>query len=425
MADKRIDQFSTITSLESTDWIPVGRGTLAKKINPNNFFGNIRIDSKSNVVDNTNGQLASFPFDTSGIENNTILGGRYTASSNTGVIKWNNVRSNAILQGAGNSGTVQENSVECEGVLDIGSNAGTFSKNRIGPYTTVTVQMASGGNVQNCIFDLPGGSIVFSGNESYSGKVVRNGYSDFDYSDVVTGLTSYDLGIARSGYVGIVTLTTTNTTESLSTLLNLPTRFPIRFYASSGKSITFVHGTGSNQPQLKGYTDVTINGTNGEWIEFFVKAGKIYENARGANSTTGDVRIFKTTLTDAQFKAISTPYDLVPAQGVNKRAIPIPGTEWIYKAGTGAGSGFDFTGNIVIGNSIGETFSMVSSSDIATTLGANGPKFIKPTPSFDPSPLTLSAVANKAIQIYTDDVDATTGSGSVTIGFLYIVQDVS
>lgn len=90
--------------------------------------------------------------------------------------------------------------------------------------------------------------------------------STFYKSFNITGETILDM--TNLDYVGRGILASTNLTESISSFVSFPDFHPIRFYPESGLVLTFVHGTGTDQPRCEGGVSAVLNGTNGDWIEF-------------------------------------------------------------------------------------------------------------------------------------------------------------
>ncbi len=86
------------------------------------------------------------------------------------------------------------------------------------------------------------------------------------FSIDVTGLTTLDFG-SFSQLLKNVILISFNTTESIDTVLNLPINKSIVIDADFGLTVTFEHGTGTNEPRIEGGFNTYISGTYSEWIE--------------------------------------------------------------------------------------------------------------------------------------------------------------
>lgn len=161
-------------------------------------------------------------------------------------------------------------------VTTSGINAtGSFHRNYFVGSVDVTANLNAGISVTDCIFEGTG-SITLDPAVSVTGGVYRPGYSNFSRSYAITGLTTIDI-TASKNYIGKVTLTSSNATETINLFANFPDNHPVRFYPASGLTVTFTHNTGANQPTCAGGINAVVNGTNGDWIEFTKTGTRIYQ----------------------------------------------------------------------------------------------------------------------------------------------------
>lgn len=92
----------------------------------------------------------------------------------------------------------------------------------------------------------------------------------------ITGLTTLDVTQSIPAsllvYANNFLLSSSNPTESISDFLNVLTyggeNKKYKFNIDRGLEVTFVHGTGINQPRCEGATSEVLNGDNCDWIEF-------------------------------------------------------------------------------------------------------------------------------------------------------------
>jgi len=146
-----------------------------------------------------------------------------------------------------------------------------------GSSATVTIDDAAS-ECSGCVIDTDR-SMDFTNTttDPTSGIYQAKMASNFVESITITGLTTIDLGVFKD-YVGIMGLSSTNATESINLFANFVEGVPVRFNPEVGLTVTFVHGTGANQPRCNGATNKVINGSNGDTIEFVKRAdGFIYQ----------------------------------------------------------------------------------------------------------------------------------------------------
>jgi len=121
-------------------------------------------------------------------------------------------------------------------------------------------------------------SILFTGAQTLVGKTLAID-SNFEYLYDITGLTTLDIG-ANNNYIGIALIQSTNPTESINLFANFPERQRVRFYPDI-VVLTFISGSGANQPICEGGINAVLDGSKGDWIEFTKINGKIYQTNIG------------------------------------------------------------------------------------------------------------------------------------------------
>lgn len=122
-----------------------------------------------------------------------------------------------------------------------------FSRNELGLSLTQTETIAS--TVEN--------------------KIVQSGLSTPDATIDITGLTTVDYTAAWAQYVGILNLTSSNSTETIDSITNPPTDFPFTIRPAAGLVLTITGaayaGIAAGQIALKAASYV-LDGTKGEYI---------------------------------------------------------------------------------------------------------------------------------------------------------------
>ena len=223
-------------------------------------------DSLGNSINNNTANL--FSFNSPLIIDNICDSGFIKTTSALGQCKQNYVTSNARLR-ANNStitGIVNRNKVFA-GDIDCSGIAGTFDRNLISTGNGITAALNSGIEVSDCTF-MQEQQLTLDPNVSYSGKTIRNGYSDFDKTISITSVTTLTNSATYGAHIGIMNLTSANATETINLFANAPTTHPFRIYPASGLTVTFTHATGANQPICAGGISAVLNGANGDWVEF-------------------------------------------------------------------------------------------------------------------------------------------------------------
>lgn len=112
-------------------------------------------------------------------------------------------------------------------------------------------------------------------------KEIRPGYSNFAVTNVslTAASTTFDFTTARA-HIGDITVTSTNATETISTLSNMPTNHPVIFRAATGKTITF---NVAGNIKVAGGVSFSIVGTKGDFIVLERRADGIIYQIGGVN----------------------------------------------------------------------------------------------------------------------------------------------
>lgn len=119
-------------------------------------------------------------------------------------------------------------------------------------------------------------TLDFSDVLNKNGRIIELGYSNMDISKSITSLTTIEMTINEQ-FVGIVNLTSSSATETISVIDYLQSNHPVKFYAAAGLIVTFTNGTLKN---LNG-SNVIINGTNGDWVEYVMLNDIVYQTGSG------------------------------------------------------------------------------------------------------------------------------------------------
>lgn len=113
-----------------------------------------------------------------------------------------------------------------------------------------------------------------------AGSINISGASAIDITDATS--------IPSNALTGVITLTSSNATESIDQLANMVEGVPVRFFAEAGLKVTFesnnldVGSVGDPlQPRCLGGVNITINGDYHEWIEFTKIDGDIVQTNSG------------------------------------------------------------------------------------------------------------------------------------------------
>lgn len=94
----------------------------------------------------------------------------------------------------------------------------------------------------------------------------------------VIDITGSALFTVPSYLVRSIQLTSGNATESITSITGMPLnidRESVRIEPASGLAVTFVHGTGPDEPRCEGGISAVIDGTTGDWIELDSPAANV------------------------------------------------------------------------------------------------------------------------------------------------------
>ena len=180
------------------------------------------------------------------ITNNNI--NRNQIASNTAnVTNISNNTNNGNINSNDNTGSIEYNSIL--GSIISNSNLGDISYNTDNIKTDINNLSASYTNVYK--------------DQLYNDNISGNDVFTID----ITGLTQLDYG-TNSYLLKDVVLISTNSTETISTVINLQSDLKVKTNAEFGLIVNYTHGTGLNQPRLEGAVNTYSDGTYSEWIEF-------------------------------------------------------------------------------------------------------------------------------------------------------------
>ncbi len=140
----------------------------------------------------------------------------------------------------------------------------------------IDCSMVAGRMMEGCTVNY-NSDITFNGHFDYSNNLVQIKYSDIPNSYVVSGM-SYVQMTPADCHIGELLLTSTNSTETINNIKNLPEGRCVRVYLQAGLSVTFATG---GVIKMQNGSSFTINGTHGDWIEFEKRGGKILHTNTG------------------------------------------------------------------------------------------------------------------------------------------------
>jgi len=104
----------------------------------------------------------------------------------------------------------------------------------------------------------------------------------------ITGLTTIDFkdpAIILGACNGTVVLSSTNPTETITDIINMPNdtllnnNHPVKFYTVAPLVVTFVHGVGATNPRCAGGVNAIIGSTEGDFVEFTAISTVSYQTA--------------------------------------------------------------------------------------------------------------------------------------------------
>jgi len=199
-----------------------------------------------------------------GIYNQYFQWGNASISNNNSL---NGNLFNVNMRGALNSNTLTGGAtIVVSNTFESAIQANTF--NGLGIY-----QFFTSTSVNGCTFNTQWFPEIDETITGYIAKTLDSNGSTFNKDFDVTGLTTLDI-LSKNSYIGVVNITSLNPIESIDTFVNFPEEHPVRFFPASGLNLTFVNG-----PTLKcsGGVNVVLDGTNGDWVEFTMINGIIYQ----------------------------------------------------------------------------------------------------------------------------------------------------
>lgn len=163
-------------------------------------------------------------------------------------------------------GTVQWNTINNSSSLTLTNDfEATFLGNTLTERVDITLGNSSGNNITNCTFG--GAQNIFLPDEEANKKTSVTGFSNFECTVDVTGLTTLDI-TAANNYCGIINLTG-GATEGINEITNFPTQFPftLNFPTITAFTITGASTAIITDDQIALPTATFIgNGTNGDFI---------------------------------------------------------------------------------------------------------------------------------------------------------------
>jgi len=131
-----------------------------------------------------------------------------------------------------------------------------------------------GGSVTNCRIRSQN-NFVFAGVNVFTGGVFDSGVSTMRSLPIdITGLAVLNLN--GLPYLGIVNVTSTNATESISSFTDCPQETSFRIYPEPGLVLTIVHGIGAGEPRCEGGVNAVLDGSKGDWIELEMDINSVY-----------------------------------------------------------------------------------------------------------------------------------------------------
>jgi len=219
-------------------------------------------------------------------------------NSNSGHIS-NNFGIFIVIKNNSNTGNIRENYTNGTSGsavnIDNNTNLGSINNNKI---NTGISKNSINGNISNnelgtgisdCTTD--GTLNDISGVVEPTGGIDKNVlYNNFPastpytyYSADVTGSTDIFMnGLCLNGSENSkLLLVSTNPTETINTVTIFPQNKKSKMFVAPGLVVTFVHGTGADQPRLEGGINAVLDGNNGDWIEFEERGGAIYQTNIG------------------------------------------------------------------------------------------------------------------------------------------------
>lgn len=140
----------------------------------------------------------------------------------------------------------------------------------------IDCSMALGRMMEGCTVSY-NSDITFNGNYNYSNNLIQIKLSDVPNTYDVSGV-SYVQMTPGDCYIGELLLTSSNSSETIDNIKNLPEGRCVRVYPQAGLSVTFAT---RGVIKMQNGTSFTINGTHGDWIEFEKRGGQILHTNTG------------------------------------------------------------------------------------------------------------------------------------------------
>lgn len=143
--------------------------------------------------------------------------------------------------------------------------------------------------MSNCFIhtDIPVNLSNFRISAPIRSKVIMDGYSTFEATLSITGLTTID--IVAVSYAGIIFLTSTNATETINIIDNSLTNHPYKFEPETGLIVTFdntLQAALAADGELLMPADADIDGTKDEFIVFEQVTNSGFNVMRQTDSNT-------------------------------------------------------------------------------------------------------------------------------------------
>lgn len=211
------------------------------------------------------------------IVSNQVLNSTITATSNAGTISGNVLNNGSSLSAIDYTFTARNNLINTLSVVTLDVTTDDFEHNSVSG--NVVVQATNGALIDSCV--IVSGALHVLDGTAQSEKLYESGYSNFDGTVIITGVATIPYTAALE-YVGDMTLSSTNTAETVTAMTNPPTNQRFRFHPESGLTVTFtmtaVAGAVAGQ-FVSSVASRVINGTNDDYIEFENIGGILYETA--------------------------------------------------------------------------------------------------------------------------------------------------
>lgn len=256
---------NTIDQLSSVN-IPTNTALVTGNLITNNSTVVLSGNSANFTNNSLNGSLMSFGVASNGVFNGNVFEYNTQITADTNIMSFQSNRMNFVTlftEGAGalfNDAAM--NGCELfEYTMDLTTNEGQINNSEF-RNGNGTMGLTHGATFDQCYINIPGG-VVFNINGD-ANKRAECGYSNFEVSFDISGATTIDF-VSLSPHYGIVNLTSTNATETISTVKSTGSLFSYRFVPTNGLTITWQHSPiatppGPDQIVLENDTDVITIG---------------------------------------------------------------------------------------------------------------------------------------------------------------------